>query len=142
MGSANALRVALSLDRRSLHVAQWGSGSLSNFQIERSRSLTALQAVPAAQPTSTDSAQVVVSRSRRRAYMTNFNAGAAGTLSIYNVAGQLQALATIPTVKNLSIRTNQPRRLSTAAAQYHISKSRDLEADQDPESVSSRNYPI
>jgi 6-phosphogluconolactonase (cycloisomerase 2 family) len=96
-GSANALGAALSLDRRSLYVAQWGSGSLSAFHIERDRTLTALQTVPAAQPNPRDSAQVVLSRSGRRAFMTNFNGGEAGTLSIYEVTGELQALATIPT---------------------------------------------
>jgi DNA-binding beta-propeller fold protein YncE len=96
-GSANALGAALSPDKQSLYVAQWGSGSLSQFQVQRDGGLTAVRSVPAAVPAPTDSAQVVVSPNGRRAYMTNFNEGAAGTLSIYNVDRELQALATIPT---------------------------------------------
>src|SRR5262249_12727156 len=96
-GSANALGAALSLDRQSLYVAQWGSGSPSAFHLDRDRPLTALQTVPAAQPTPTDSAQVVLSPSGRRACMTNFNGREAATLSIYEVSAEVEALATILT---------------------------------------------
>jgi 6-phosphogluconolactonase (cycloisomerase 2 family) len=96
-GSSNALGAALAPDNRSLYVAQWGSGSLSHFRVERSGRLKAVRTVPAAPPDPTNSAQVVVSPSGRRAYMTNFNGGAAGTLSTYDANGRLRALATIPT---------------------------------------------
>jgi DNA-binding beta-propeller fold protein YncE len=96
-GSANALGAALSPNKRSLYVAQWGSGSLSLFQVKRDGSLVAGGTVLAARPSPTDSAQVVVSPDGRRAYMTNFNAGAAGTLSIYDLSRTPHAIATIPT---------------------------------------------
>ena len=96
-GSANALSSALSRDKRSLYVAQWGSGSLSLFHVNRNGSLVAVDTVPAAQPSPTDSAQVVISPSGRRAYMTNSNGGAAGTLSIYDLSRTPRAIATIPT---------------------------------------------
>ncbi len=95
--SANALGAASSSGRRSLYVAQWGSGSLSQFQIKRDGRLAALVTVPAAAPAPTDSAQVVISPDSRRAYMTNFNDGAAGTLSIYDLSRTPRAIATIPT---------------------------------------------
>lgn len=96
-GSGNALGAALSPDRRSLYVAQWGSGSLSRFQVERGGRLAAVGTVPASLPVPTDSAQVVVSPDGLRAYMTNFNGGAGGTLSVYDLNGGPRALATIPT---------------------------------------------
>jgi DNA-binding beta-propeller fold protein YncE len=96
-GSSNALGAALSPGRRFLYVAQWGSGSLSQFQVNRNGSLTAVDTVSAAPPTPTDSAQVVLSTNGRRAYMTNFNGGLAGTLSIYALFGTPRALATVPT---------------------------------------------
>jgi 6-phosphogluconolactonase (cycloisomerase 2 family) len=96
-GSANALGAALSRDKRSLYVAQWGSGSLSLFQVKRDGSLVAAANVSAAPPSPTDSAQVVISLDGRRAYLTNFNAGGAGTLSIYDLSRTPRAIATIPT---------------------------------------------
>jgi DNA-binding beta-propeller fold protein YncE len=96
-GSANALGAALSPGSRSLYVAQWGSGSLSQFQVKRNGSLVAVGTVPAALPGPTDSAQVVISPDARRAYMTNFNGGLAGTLSIYDLSGTVRAIATVPT---------------------------------------------
>jgi DNA-binding beta-propeller fold protein YncE len=96
-GSANALGAALSSDKRSLYVAQWGSGSLSHFQVKRNGSLVAVGSISAAPPSPTDSAQVVISPDGRRAYMTNFNAGAAGTLSIYDLSRTPRAIGTIPT---------------------------------------------
>ena len=95
-GSANALGAALSHNKRSLYVAQWGSGSLSLLQVKRDGSLVAVGTVAAAPPSATNSAQVVVSPNDRRAYMTNFNAGAAGTLSIYDLSRTPRAIATIP----------------------------------------------
>ena len=96
-GSANALGAALSRDKRSLYVAQWGSGSLSLFQVKRDGSLVAAANVSAAPPSPTDSAQVVISPDGRRAYLTNFNADGAGTLSIYDLSRTPRAIATIPT---------------------------------------------
>ena len=96
-GSANALGAVLSRDKRSLYVAQWGSGSLSHFQVKRNGSLVAVDSISAAPPSPTDSAQVVISPDGRRAYMTNFNGGAAGTLSIYDLSRKPRAIGTIPT---------------------------------------------
>ena len=96
-GSANALGAVLSRDKRSLYVAQWGSGSLSHFQVKRNGGLVAVGSISAAPPTPTDSAQVVISPDGRRAFMTNFNGGAAGTLSIYDLSRTPRAIGTIPT---------------------------------------------
>ena len=87
----------MSSDKRSLYVAQWGSGSLSHFQVKRNGSLVAVGSISAAPPSPTDSAQVVISPDGRRAYMTNFNGGAAGTLSIYDLSRTPRAIGTIPT---------------------------------------------
>jgi hypothetical protein len=40
---------------------------------------------------------VIIPPDGRRAYMTNFNAGAAGTLSIYDLSRTPRAIETIPT---------------------------------------------
>ena len=96
-GSANALGAVLSRDKRSLYVAQWGSGSLSHFQVKRNGGLVAVGSISAAPPSPTDSAQVVISPDGRRAFMTNFNGGAAGTLSIYDLSRTPRAIGTIPT---------------------------------------------
>jgi 6-phosphogluconolactonase (cycloisomerase 2 family) len=99
-GAANPL-AAVQTPTGWLYVSNWGSGGVSAFRIGGDGALSAMAAVPAADPAPTDSAGVALDWAHRQLFVANFNDNHPGTLSRFDVQGGIpRAISTVDTHGN------------------------------------------